>query len=79
MNGYTDLADLPEDERIAVMANAIREKGITAAVVVDDEAGKPERYTEKLEAQGCRVIDRQSGPVQGTVTLTVTGFGGDDA
>ncbi len=79
LKGYADLADLSEDERIEVMADQITRRGLTAAVVVDDEPGKPERYTEKLEAKGCRVIDRQDGPAKGMVTLTVTAFGGHDA
>lgn len=69
--GFADLADLPEDERIAVIAHHVRDHGTTAAVVVDDEPGKPERYAEKLIALGCRVVAQVKGPVRGTVTLKV--------
>lgn len=69
--GFADLADLSEDERIAVIAHQVREHGLTAAVCVDDVPGKPERYAKKLTAAGCRVIDQTPGPTPGVITLKV--------
>lgn len=51
-----DLADLPENERIRVVAHDVRDHGQTVAVCVDDVPGKPERYAKKLREQGCRVV-----------------------
>ena len=69
--GFADLADLPEDERIEAIAHHVRDHGATAAVCVDDEPGKPERYARKLAARGCRIIEQAKGPVAGVVTLKV--------
>jgi hypothetical protein len=46
--GFADLADLPEDERIGIIGHYIVEHGKTVAVCVDDWAGKAERYIEKI-------------------------------
>ena len=69
--GYADLADLPEDERIKTIAHYVRDHGVTAAVCVDDEPGKPERYARKLAALGCRVREKSKGPIKNVVTLKV--------
>jgi hypothetical protein len=69
--GYADLADLPEDERIEAVAHYVRDHGLTAAVMVDDEPGKPERYARKLREHGCRIISQSKGPIVGVVTLEV--------
>lgn len=69
--GFADLADLPEDERIKVIAHHVCAHGLTVAVCVDDEPGKPERYTKKLEAAGCRVVEQFRGPVPNVITLRV--------
>lgn len=69
--GFADLADMPEDERIEMIAHHVIEHGLTAAVCVDDLPGKPERYTRKLERAGCRVVSQTKGPVAGIVTLKV--------
>ena len=71
LRGFADLADMPEDERITAIAHYVRDHGVTAAVCVDDEPGKPERYARKLIAQGCRVVEQTKGPVPGVVTLKV--------
>jgi len=68
--GYADLADLPEDERIAVIAHHVRDHGLTVAVAVDNDPGKPERYTRKLRKAGC-LVEQLPGMVRGTVTLRV--------
>ncbi len=70
MKAYADLADLPEDERIRVAAEAAR-AGHIVGVVTDDELGKPERYIRKLEAHGVRIIDRSKGPVKHCVTIRI--------
>jgi len=69
--GFADLADLPEDERIQIIAHHVRDHGLTVAVCVDDEPGKPERYAEKLTALGVRVLSQDKGPVANVVTLKV--------
>lgn len=50
--GFQDLANLSEDERIKVIAHYVVAHGLTVAVCVDDEPGKPERYAKKLRAFG---------------------------
>lgn len=62
---------MPEDKRIALIAHHVRDHGRTAAVCVDDEPGKPERYAAKLEKLGCRVLKQSKGPVAGVITLSV--------
>lgn len=69
--GYTDLADLPEDERIRVIAHHVQSHGLTVGVFLDHEPGKAERYTKKLEKLGCRVLQQVQGPVANVVTLKV--------
>ncbi len=69
--GFADLADLPEDKRIELIAHHVRDHGITAAVCVDDKPGVPERYTMKLEKLGCRVLEQMKGPVPNVITLKV--------
>lgn len=69
--GFADLGDLPEDERIKIIAHQVRDHGLRVAVCVDDEPGKPERYAKKLEANGCRVVEQIKGPTKGVVTLKV--------
>jgi hypothetical protein len=70
MNVFTDLADLPEDERITVIAESAR-AGNTVAVFVDDDQAA-DRYAAKLEKLNVRVIDRAANVlVAGTVLLRV--------
>lgn len=69
--GFADLADLPEDERIKVIARHVVAHGQTVAVCVDDEPGKPERYAVKLRALGVAVLEQHKGPVANVVTLKV--------
>ena len=70
MKAYADLADMPEDDRIRVAADAAK-AGHIVGVVTDDEPGKPERYIRKLEAQGVRIIDRARGPVKHSVMIRI--------
>lgn len=68
MKGYADLADLPEDERIRIIA----ETAATAIVgfFVDDEE-KADRYIRKL-GERVRVIERRANVlVKGTVFVKV--------
>ena len=69
MKAYADLADLPEDERINVIARAAAD-GHIVGFIVDDEP-KADRYIRKLAAHPVRVIDRAPGPVKGTVLVRV--------
>jgi hypothetical protein len=68
---FADLAALPEDERIRVIAHHVLVHGLTVAVCVDDEPDKPERYERKLRALGCAVLSRSRGPVANVITLKV--------
>ncbi len=70
-SGFADLADLPEDERIAAIARYVLDHWRIAGVCVDDEPGKPERYAKKLADLGCRIIEQVKGPVPGVITLRV--------
>lgn len=71
MKGYADLADLPEDKRIEIIA-ATAARGEVVGFVVDDEP-KADRYIMKLMKRfpACRIIDRRPGPVAGTVLVRV--------
>lgn len=70
---YADLADLSEDDRIAIIARraADQHAGIIGVIVDDDE--KADRYiTKLLEASSqVRIIDRGPGPVKGTVLIRI--------
>jgi hypothetical protein len=67
--GFADLADLPEDERIRLIAGTA-EQGHIVGFVVDDEP-KADRYIKKLAVYPVRFIDRSPGPVKGTVLVRV--------
>ncbi len=69
--GFADLADLPEDERIKIIAHHVLVHGETIAVCVDDLPGKPERYARKLKALGIAILSQTKGPVKDVVTLKV--------
>ncbi len=69
MRAYADLADLLEDERIAIIA-ATAAAGEIVGIVVDDDA-KATRYIDKLKAYPVRFIDRQPGPVKNTVLVRI--------
>lgn len=70
MKGYADLADLPEDERIAIIARTAA-AGNTVAVFVDNDC-VADRYTKKLEKLNVRVVERRPNVlVKGTVFLKV--------
>jgi hypothetical protein len=67
---YADLADLPEDERVAIIGKQA-EAGKRVAFVVEDDA-KAERYIRKLLLDfKVKIVGRGSGPVKGTVYVKV--------
>ena len=72
-NAYVDLASLPENKRLDVIA-AYVVAGQKIAVVVDDEPAKLERYMKKLENRVKRAFVYEysgAGPVSGTSMFTV--------
>lgn len=71
--GFTDLADLPEDDRIRIIADAAM-TGATVGFIVDD-APKADRYIQKLGAYRVRIIDLGPGPVPGSVLVRVGPIG----
>lgn len=69
MKAFADLADLPEDDRIAIIAESA--KTHIVGFVVDDHP-KADRYCEKLaKYPAIRVIDRADGPTTGAVIVRV--------
>ncbi len=72
--GYADLADLPEDDRIRAIGRYVMENRKTAAVCVDDEPGKAERYAKKLREwfPGISILETIRGvPFKGVATIKV--------
>lgn len=70
MKAFADLADLPEDDRIDIIAQAARDGAIVGFVVEDDQ--KADRYVQKLRERGrTRIIGRGPGPVENTVLVRV--------
>ena len=72
MKGYSDLADLPEDQRIKIIGEAAQ-AGNICGVALEDDADKIARYIEKLTSQFPKVrhISTDPGLVPGTVTVRV--------
>lgn len=67
---YADLADLPEDERIAIIGQQA-ENGKRVAFVVEDDA-KAERYIRSLLLRfTVKILERGAGPVPNTVYVKV--------
>jgi hypothetical protein len=69
---YADLADMPEDDRIAIIGQTA-EGGKRVAFIVEDDA-KADRYIEKLTKRfRVSVAKRLDGPLKGqTVSIIVT-------
>lgn len=71
MTAFSDLADLPEDERIAIIGRTA-EGGQRVAFIVEDHA-KADRYIEKLTKRfQVSVAKRLTGPVKDTISVIVT-------
>lgn len=69
-NGFADLADLPEDERIAIIARTAA-AGNIVGVFIDDDA-TADRYIDKLvQRYPVRIVDRKPGGIGSTVLLRV--------
>lgn len=73
MKGFADLADLPEDQRIAIIAATVADKQLTVAVALEDDAKKIARYEKKIRAARPGLLDIERGPglVPNTITLRV--------
>jgi hypothetical protein len=73
MAEYADLGDYEEDKRIAIIGKLVTETGKTAAIITDDEPGKPERYIKKITERFplVMVLDQFKGPVAKSVTIKV--------
>lgn len=69
MKGYADLYELPEDQRIRVIAEAASLGNVVGFVVEDD--AKADRYITKLQEYPVRIIDRKAGPVKNTIIVRV--------
>jgi hypothetical protein len=68
MKAFADLADLPEDERIRIIAETAQTQVV--GFFVDDDA-KADRYIQKLGGR-VRVIERKANVlVKGTVFIRV--------
>jgi hypothetical protein len=69
LKAFADLAGLPEDDRIRIIAEAV-EAGQVVGFFVDDDA-KADRYIRKLGTR-VRVIERKANVlVKGTVFVKV--------
>lgn len=74
MKGYTDLASLPEDERIDVIGRSVMEQKLTVAFFVDsDPPEKADRYIQKLVERfpGICIKDKGPGPIPGVLVVKV--------
>jgi hypothetical protein len=70
---FVDLADLKEDQRIAIIGATVIRDRKTVAIVVDDDSRKVERYIAKLlrKFPTIQILRRVAGPVPGSVTIKV--------
>jgi hypothetical protein len=69
VKAFADLADLPEDERIAIIGATAAAGQIVGFVVEDDE--KADRYLTKLRPYRVRLVWRGPGPVAKTVLVRI--------
>ncbi|MGN6206034.1 hypothetical protein [Humibacter sp.] len=69
--GYADLGDLSEDERITIIGRTVVERGKTVAVCVDDQPAKVARYIRKIRDRfpTIVVLSQSKGPARGIVTI----------
>lgn len=59
---YADLADLPEDDRIELIAQAVREGQVVGFFVDAKPKRKAERYLRKLRAKVPALLVDHQGP-----------------
>lgn len=73
MKGYADLADVPENQRIRIIAAHVVDRSEKVAVAIDADEKKIARYIRKFhEARpGLIEVERRPGLVPNTVTLFV--------
>ncbi len=70
---YQDLHQMPEDTRIAYMAEMAVAKGGIIGVLVDDDPFKVKRYKDKLLATGkVTILGTYPGPVKDVVLIKIT-------
>jgi hypothetical protein len=71
--GYADLHQLSEDDRIATIGHYVTEHGKAVAVCVDDVQAKVDRYVRKLRERfpGLVILDITKGPTAGVRTIRV--------
>lgn len=71
--GFIDLGELKEDERIATIGHAVVVQGKTVSVLVDDLPDKIARYKRKLKEQfpAAVILDEFKGPIANVYTLKV--------
>jgi hypothetical protein len=69
MKGFADLGDLPEDDRIKIIATAAAAGAICLVLVEDDP--KADRYIEKLKQYPIRIVSRIKGTLAGGVETVV--------
>lgn len=74
MKAYADLASLPENARIEIIAQCVADEKQTVAVALEKDAKKIARYTGKIHAArpGLIEIEQLAGMVPNTVTLRLT-------
>lgn len=72
MKAYSDLADLPEDERIRIIGNAAL-AGNVCGIALENDDEKIRRYLAKLIERfpTLRHISTDPGPAPGTVIVRV--------
>jgi hypothetical protein len=73
MEGYADLADFEEDDRIRMIGEAAMKHHKIVGFVVENEPGKADRYIRKLQKRfpGIRLIGRGTALVPDTELIRV--------
>ena len=73
MQAYKDIADLPEDERIAIIGDRAVKQQLRVGFFVEDDGEKADRYVRKLRQRfpGIQVFSQVPGPVAGTIIVSV--------
>jgi SH3-like domain-containing protein len=70
VKGFADLADMPEDDRIAIIVRTVLQ-GKTVGVALEREPEKIARYKAKLRAAGVVILDERPSEIAGVVFLRV--------